>query len=55
MIISIIGTTIGLLIYDFLKKIIKIFFIKKQKKNLNNILHNTIKKIPIDLDFWEEK
>lgn len=54
MIINIIVTIISLLIYDFLKKIIKLYFIKKNKNYLKKIVNNIGKNIVIDKDFWEE-
>ena len=55
MILDIISTLIALLLYNGIKKIIKIIFIKKNKNNLQDLLNSATKVFPIDTDFWEDK
>ena len=55
MIKFIIATIIGLTVYDLLKKVIKMVFIKRQQNNLQKIINQAEKIFPYDKDFWEDK
>ena len=57
MIINIISTIIALLIYDGIKKLVKLFFIKKTKNKYEDLFDEAKKIFPYDIDikFWGDE